>query len=307
MNLIVRSKVFRISILVAQLFIILVGCSLQSKVFPTPTNQNATLSVKTVPTVEPSVTPTTIPSLTPEIITTEYPIKQLSPEEKKRKVAEILRTNNQCTLPCLMGIKLSESSLADIKKLLYPYMGEGLITKHQSAGSFTYGSGFETSNLIRSSFKVHLSEDKTDGIDLYLGGLWRSDVKKEDWMPFTLSGVLKQLGPPSQVRFYLTLPPSDKSIQGVSINTVLYYEAMKIVVVYYGQVIEESPELQFCPMQQQPEYMVMHIGTYAEEDTIVGISLEDASSLSINDFYSIDWDNPRSCIILKKDSLKSSN
>lgn len=305
MDIVVRMKTFFINLLVMLTVVILIGCSTQS-----PTTQISTvateLSVKVVPTITPSVISTIIPSLTPETIITEYPLKQLSQEEKKRKVAELLRTNDKCTLPCFMGVELNKSSLEDIQKSFSRYMGEGLITRDQVTGNVTYGSGFETSNLIRSSFKIHLSQNKTDGIDLYLGGMWRPEVKRDDWMPYTLSGILKQLGNPSQVRFYVTMPPNEKSTPGIIINTVLYYESLNIVVIYFGQRIDESPELQFCPMQQQPEYMVMHIGTYAKEDNIVGIRLEDSSSLSINDFYNMDWDDPSVCVLLNSDVLKSS-
>lgn len=249
-------------------------------------------------------TPALLSSSTPEQVKTETPQGQLSVHEKKIAIAEMLMTNNGCTLPCFMGVEMNQSNLVDIQTIFSTYMGQGLITEYKQTNEVVYGKGFETENLIRGEFKVHLFRDKADGIDFYLGGLWRPEVKIEEWDPYTLRGVFSQLGRPSKIRLYTTGPPNETSSEGIILNYILYYEQMNTVIVYFGQKTEVEPYLQFCPMQQKPEYMEMHMGYYARNDAVVGVSLEDVSSLSLDNFYNLDWNDPNRCININMDAFK---
>jgi len=301
MNKVNQFKWFLIGILTISSLVFCVGCEVETEVVPTPTTTSR-VTYEVVPIIP---TPSLEPSKTPEPTKTEQPSKQLSEQEKKSIIADFVRTNNHCVLPCFMGVELNRSTLDDVKALFSPSMGSGLITKYQSTNETVYSSGFETKNLIRGEFKTHFAQGKTNGITLYLGGLWRPEVSMEDWDPYTIKGVFSQLGTPSQVQFYITEPPNETSIKGIIINYILYYEQINTLIIYFGERTDDTPKLRFCPMQQKPEYLNMHIGYYAKDDSIVGVSLDEVSSYSIDEFYNLDWSNPDSCINLDTNVLKS--
>ncbi len=285
-----------------------VGCTAGIEAIPTPTigsQMTPELVSPAVTSSTPSRTSSSVPSLTPEPSETPYPPSQLSKQEKKSIIANFVRTNNQCTLPCFMGVELQRSTLDEIEALFSPSMGPGLITRKQSTDEVVYGSGFETNNLIRGDFGIHLHEGKTDGIDLLLLGLWRPGVSMEDWEPYTLKGIFSQLGPPTRIVINKQGPPSESSDQGMIVHYSLIYETIDTIIAYHGQKTDDVPKYHFCPMQQKPEFIGISIGSYTKDISVTGTDLAGISKFSVKEFYNKDWSNPDTCIDLDIAVLKS--
>lgn len=302
MNKIISIRRFLKGILSAiSILVTCVGCATGIEVFPTQTtNRDSTSEIVDVP-ITPSPTPIKVPELSDTVQTPT----QLSIQEKKTIIANFVRTNNNCALPCFMGVELQQSTLEEIEKLFSPSMGSGLVTRDQSANEVIYGSGFETINLIRGDFGIHLQDGVTDGIHLYLGGMWRPEVSMEDWAPYTLKMVFSQLGPPTRIVFNKQGPPSESSDQGMIIHYSLIYEPNGTIIAYHGQKTDDVPKFHFCPMQQKPEFMGISIGSYTQDISVTGTDLEEASMYTVKGFYELDWSNPDTCIDLDTTVLKS--
>lgn len=302
MNKIICIRRFLIGILLAiSILVTCVGCATGIEILPTQTtNRQVTSEI-----IDATITPSPTPSKVPKPSDTVQTPTQLSIQEKKTIIANFVRTNNHCALPCFMGVELQRSTLDEIVALFSPSMGPGLITRNQSTNEVIYGSGFETNNLIRGDFGVHLHEGKTDGVDVYLGGLWRPEVSMEDWAPYTLKGVFSQLGPPTRIVFNKQGPPSESSDQGMIIHYSLIYEPNSTIIAYHGQKTDDVPKFHFCPMQQKPEFMGISIGSYTQDISVTGTDLEEVSMYTVKGFYELDWNNPDTCIDLNTAVLKS--
>lgn len=306
MNQINCFRRFLLGILLAVL-ILGTGCAAEAEVIPTPTASNLKTPEIAFSTDAPSPTLTPTTSMTPEPSATAQPPRQLSNQEKKAIITNLVRTNNHCTLPCFMGVEFQQATLDDLEKSFSPSMGPGLITRYPSTNEIVFSSTFETENLILGEFKIHFIQGRVDGITSHLGGLWRPEVSMEDWSPYTIKGVFSQLGPPSRILFKFHGPPNEpsESDQGIIVSYYLYYEPIDTIIAYNGQKTDDVPKFHFCPMQQKPEFIGISIGSYTKDITVTGTDLEEASTYTVKDFYNLDWSNPDTCIDLDSAVLKS--
>ncbi|WP_147239081.1 hypothetical protein [Levilinea saccharolytica] len=282
---------------------ICIGCAVGNQPMPTqpPTDGEPIKKESDVITPSLTYTPTLAPSETDEIL------RQLSKKEKETIAAKLVQTNNQCILPCLMGIKLHETTLDDAQALLAPSLGPGLVTRNEQTNEVVYNTTFETGNLILGGLSTHFSKGRADGINFQLGGLWRADVSMRAWTPYTLEGIFSQLGLPSRILFKYHGPPNEPSAseQGMIVSYYLYYESIDMIIAYNGQKTEDVPKFHFCPMQQKPEFIGISIGWYAKDIPIAGTDLQDASNYTVEDFFNLDWGNPDTCIDLDTAALKA--
>lgn len=304
MNRLVLSRRFLKNFLTAIfLFFACIGCAVGNQPMPTQPPADGEPTEKEGAVIAPLLTST--PTLAPS--ETDKNSRQLSKKEKETIAANLVQTNNQCILPCLMGIKLHETTLDDAQALLAPSLGPGLVTRNEQTNEVVYSTTFETGDLILGGLSTHFSKGRADGINYQLGRLWRADVSMKAWAPYTLEGIFSQLGPPSRILFKYHGPPNEpsESEQGMIVSYYLYYESINMIMAYNGQKTEDVPTFHFCPMQQKPEFIGISIGWYAKDIPIAGTDLQDASSYTAEDFFNLDWSNPNTCIDLDTAALKT--
>ena len=220
----------------------------------------------------------------------------MSDSEEKAITAQFLKDNGNCEVPCIFGVEPGKSTFDDVRQIIMPIFGEGLILEDENGGLSTCGFSFRTENKLGGSFVISFINDIVESIRFDLDSSNPSEISMEEWSAFTLTGVLSQYGVPSRVEFFIITNTRLGSSEYVSIWYKVYYDEFNTEALYAGPRVKATETYHLCLSEQIPD-MRLYINE-THEMIVQGVLLEEVTALNENDFYQLVMSNDRACLDL---------
>ncbi len=264
--------------------LILVGC-IEEPSTVTTTSQPASIPTNTAivmatETLLPTVTSTPIFTAIPR-----QPINTPSEKEKDKIALELLKTNNDCELPCWWGIIPNQTRWSDAEVFLKPF--SSIYERQPPNEWFVYD--------VNTSLPIEFSEvSAVRAVFAAKEGVVKEiEVDSFDINTYQLSSFIKRFGVPSQVLIstYSSDYGMPKNQVPLSIN--LYYPEKGINALYgttatvngsqiYG-CLERSPIIFLWSPQEHTRSVDYIIGW--DKHHIAYLDVEQAIGLDVQEFY----------------------
>lgn len=275
------------------LLLALAGCSPVSPtiqltpemIISAPTNLQAT------DTVAPISTPTTAVTETPSPTSTLTQFATSDPKSMEETVQPLLQDPMNCTVPCFWGITPGKTSM-DEARLFFSRLGfspyEG--TDPNSGRDF-YSIAYESSIDRDSYVTLYPSNNRVANIVVKPEISKQKEGSPREWNAYSPETLIKKYGQPSYVDFYLAWPGGG----GSEIIINMYFGTLDLIVQYTGENMlpssNHSPQL--CPLTAPFDYVRLWLGPKPPDPPLVGIPLEQATSLTMDQFTQLMLGDPQ--------------
>lgn len=233
----------------------------------------------------------------------------LGPTEGAKLVKELLATNGNCELPCWWGIHPGEP-LSDANISLF------LRAPFHSISDTRVDFGFEY-NKSRSSpgfdYSAGATAILTEGVvsQVVVGSsvldAGTSAQFAKDWQPFALHRVLTRFGMPSEVRLSANEYIPEEGAPFLFTLNVIYADK-GIAIQYSGYLQRRAGKLMLCPALSHVNDINLlltspgngaqfydHLREWPRMSIEYTSPIQDNSTLSLTDFYSMFRDSPNAC------------
>jgi hypothetical protein len=322
---------------VGLLAILAVGCISTAKEQRLPTSGISTTQMQHLETEQEMPTPTPSPGgtdvppsstpmnhqplSTPQLSATAEVLPTLAPEAASGRLQDLLRTNGDCRLPCFWDIQVGESRFQQVREVLEPMQSIstfaafseniGKIYLDDSDGDFRFltdisflAGSDQLLNLLTFHARAVVDDPETQGIiSIYdLNGF------SERIKPYTISGLLKELGKPASVQlFTFGEVPSHRYGQGHFKVLILYPQQgilarytteMKVVDgLVEGCLPAAHVEMVFLPPGDETTFFdILARKTNWSQSIDYYSHLEDVTELTLEEFRSTFSSSKEACL-----------
>ncbi len=267
----------------------LVGCaSADSTALPTIT--------KTRPPSPTVVSVTSTPSPAPTITATLTPPVALEPEQAKETIRTLLREPVDCTAPCFWGIVPGQTTLGEAKNI-FAKLRFSLEYTNTLDGKEFYDSAYDFDNGLSVSPLLAVQNNIVTTLTVYITPETQQEEVPREWSTYSPETLITRYGTPSRVDFFLgrVAPTPDYSI-------VLYFDTVDLIVEYYGyDYTFDGSFVQTCPLINQWNDVRIWMGKNPQYPPSLGVSLEEATSLTLEEFSILMTGDPQNaCLKLKE-------
>lgn len=266
-----------------------------------------TTSIRSPQSLVVTSSPTVAPAQTQTPMITPSPQPTLTKEEAQEVIGELLAKNGNCTEPCFWGFRPT----ADIKEVqllnFLTYIREKPeIIKQSGYTQYIASISYKERVAVSATFTFDEKSHSLLSIHATIGGLcYYPEITYADWEAFRPDNILRTYGKPSSVEFFLSYPTEPTTDQTIGYDFRFRYESENFVIHYTGQRTINNPQLYICPIK---DVGISSIDLYLGENTKIkptnGKSLQDVSSVSIDDFYDTMIGNANdACIYLDRSAF----
>jgi hypothetical protein len=292
---------------------------------PTATILANPLATSTASQIVSNATPTMVvtyaPTSTKETILIPDPsatvrvIPTLAVEDARSRLIDLLANNGGCRLPCLWGITPGSTTAQEAGSILAPLssLSDFNVFKSES-GAINLNAGLKDDQLLNIAISYLANQDKVYGInfeardmkklvDEQSGEYSYQDVFDSSYFGekldfYMLHQVLATQGRPSSVLLFTWGKiPTPRYGQG-NFRLILLYPEQGIAVQYTTEMRVVDKNVEGCPANAHVEMSLFPAGNAAAFDEYLAPtdwkgrigyykSLEEVTSLSIDDFYEI--------------------
>lgn len=259
--------------------VLFLGCSTNSTL---DMKTNTAMPVINTASETPSITlvPTLAPTQTPAETATPFPI--LSPEEREKLIAELIRTNGDCSTPCFWGISPYISDYNNSVLFLKSLGHKGLEKTEDSTRYYNVSYSFKDETSV-INIVLHGKNDKVEGIEAIVEGLNNENISSLDWSALRPDMIIKSYGTPSNIFVGFREGPDGR----ISYKLLFSYDVSKLSIMYDPIDAGTLPAntLHTCPLKERN---IRRLSIWLGE-TSVGfldgmISIEKTSLLSLEEF-----------------------
>jgi hypothetical protein len=295
-------KIISMIIVFILLIFVLIGCSLVYQIinptqieppstYPPITTALPTIVIAPKNTIIQQSTLTNIPTLT---IT---PINTLEPEVANEKIKNFLTEPIDCTAPCFWGITPGQTTAEEARNI-FKYFGLQ-VSSIPYAGKIYDSIDYNLTSGLSLSVTLTIKDDIVENIQIKITPEeQKTDIPKE-WLAYSPETLIKRYGQPSRIDFLADWGPRPL------FSMQMYYDEEDLIIQYTGFDLLEGDQkssLQFCPLTAQFDGVWLWVGKNPHNPPGKGVSLEDATSLTLEDFSKIMTGNPdNACIQINGD------
>jgi hypothetical protein len=283
------------------LILVLVGCAPVS-----PTTQQTETVRSLYPTMLPSTNAATLAwTPTPFVIETLIPATTqtlqvtLQPKSVKETIQPLLLDPFNCTDPCFLGITPGKTSLDEVSAFF-----SSLGFKHKegndpNSGKTFYSVSYEEITGRNSDVTFYSSNNWVENIEI------RPEITKQkagsprEWITYSPETMIKKYGKPSRVEFAL-----DLGQENITLSMIMYFDSINLITLYSGYEEANLFSSQFCPLAFPFDYVNILMGTNSPDSPQFStISLEEATSLTVDQFSQLMLEDPQNACFTLKDTV----
>jgi len=270
--------------------IVLTGC--MSKSLPPTPAQAATQTLS--PTQVP-LTATSIPS--PTQTATLTPPATLEPEQAQETIQALLREPVDCDAPCFWGIMPGQTTLGEAVNI---FTRLGLQVKYTNARDHkkSYEIGYEFDSSLSTLSLLTTQNDIVENLRVYITPEKQMAGVPRMWSAYSPEFLINRYGLPSNVDFKTDWGPRTFFAMD------MYFDKMDLIVEYSGYgIIDEK--LNICPLTFQFDSVQIWMGKNPVNPPSSGILLEEAASMTMEEFSELIAGNPnKACFNLKVEMFR---
>jgi len=218
------------------------------------------------------------PTFTPTATVTPTLPATLEPEQAKETIRTLLQEPVDCEAPCFWGILPGKTTLEEATNT-FVHLGLGLKFTTTLDDKDFYATIYNLGNGIEVSPVIEIQNNIVKGFDVGINDT-SPEGSPRKWSAYSLETLISRYGLPSRVDFALEWGPRS------FVDMVMYFENAELIVEYTGYDImggtRESPQI--CPLTDQFDSVRLWIGHDPQYPPPSGIPLEDATSLTMEEF-----------------------
>ena len=267
------------------------------------------LTIKPIPTVEQHSSPTSFISLTPTSIpltstlmslpkptVTLTPPATLEPEQANDAISTLLQESGDCLAPCFWGIIPGRTTFGDAENI-FTHLGIELQHTNTQDNKDFYASIYDFDNGVRISPILTIQNDIVKNLRIGITPETQKVGVLRKWLAYSPETLIKQYGPPSKVTFEVG--------RGSYVNygMVMNFDTIDLIVEYGGSNVGfKNKSFSICPVTDQSDGIRIWMGKNPDDPPAYGISLEDATSLTLEKFSNLMTGPPKkACLNLKEE------
>lgn len=282
---------------------LLISSCVTNSSLPLPTDQltasTTHLETPSVSPTKPEATQTNVP--TPSLIPTLTPPVTLEPEKAADEIKRLISEKPDCQAPCLWGIVPEQTTQGEAFNF---FTGLGFpMTPGASNGVYSSTPGFDN---LWVKIKLYVQDQVVRGVWARLDlSNYDGPVKPRPWAGFSPDTVLLQYGKPSRVEFALYHPTEPGDATGkVWYEMVIWFDEKKVIADYFDGETRAGSVVRVCPLTDRFGSVDIRIGENPNAPLPKKVLLENATSLTIDQFYElmIQKDGPK-CLDLKLEAF----
>lgn len=262
--------------------VILVGCI--------PSKPTAMPIVGTLSSTFPELaTSTRLPTLSvPATQTaTVTPAITLEPLRAEKTITALLRRPMDCSTSCFWGIMPGQSTISEARNNL---ISLGFQTKDDR----TFEYKLNESLLIRVVLRVQ-ADSVVENLVVNLVPEAPQARTSEYWSTYSPKLLMEAFGTPSRIDLWLEWGPRPL------FNMAMYFDDADLIVEYTGHNIipKQKGSPRVCPLKDQYEIIRIWMGKNGINTPPAGVSLEKATSLTLDGFTTLMKENPdQACLVV---------
>jgi hypothetical protein len=266
----------------------------------TSPTQSALPAQSSTPSQVPSATQTLIPptsTVTPlPTIPTLMSLPTLNSDQAKETIQALLKESADCLAPCFWGITPSKTTLEEAKQNLAhlgirPQYTNTLDNKEYYDSSYTFDYGLSISLLLATKDGVVQNLVVNITPELQQTGVPRG------WLAYSPETLIARYGIPSQAGIVVDTGPRTFFAMDI------YFDKFDLVIQYAGYGLVAS-DTRICPLIEQFESVRVWLGKNPENPPGKAVPLEEATSLTMEEFSALMADSPeKACFNLKAEAF----
>ena len=265
------------------------GCGSGKEISPMPTN-TAVPSLTSIVTISTLVfTPRPSPT------TTLTPLATLEPKQANETIKTLLQEPVDCSAPCFWGIIPGRTTLDEAKNVFHRL---GLQTKSIAyEGKEFYGTEYDFDSGVSILVNLTTQDKVVENLRVDINPETQKAGVPREWRAYSPETLMKRYGAPSRVEFFVG------RVAVISYTMIVYFDKLDLIVEYGGYNVGVGTEKSFrvCPLVDQQDSIRIWLGANPENPPGTAISLEKATSMTLEDFSKLMTGNPNTaCLDLKE-------
>lgn len=248
-----------------------------------------------LPTV--TVISTAVSTPTAPIAFTLTPPIALEPHQASDAIRDFFQEPTNCSAPCFWGIIPGQTKIDDAKNIFFELGLEIIHTpldgKDLYGVEYFFGNGFSSIVLVEEDGIVSTLETSILPNEQESAGL-------REWLAYSPETLINQYGTPSRVDFFV-----GRAAPTPLHSMIMYFDTLDLIVEYSGaDIVMDMSTLKVCPLVSQVDSVRLWIGRNPQYLPPAGVPLEDASSLTLEEFSELMFGDPiDACFNLKAEKF----
>jgi hypothetical protein len=275
--------------------------SIETKVFtpspipPTITNSPSLIAI--LPTITPSFTPSPFPTPT-ETMTLPA---TLEPAQASDKIKNLTQGSEDCAAPCFWGITPGKTTTGEAKNI-FTHLGLQMGDANSLSGKQYYGVMYTNKKDIDIYPILTIQNDIVLNLEVKINIFTYKIGVSRGLSAYSPQTLIKRYGMPSRVDFGADWGPVP------FFAMQMYFDSKDLIVQYTGTDIiprQHHSSSQVCPMTAHFETVWLWMGKNPKDPPGEALGLENATSLTMEDFSKLMTGNPNhACFIFKGDAFQ---
>ncbi len=284
------------SIFVVLAAVILVSCDTRTLATSIKPTLSSTIAISSSSSDTPSPTTTASSTLTPEPTVTSTFVSTLLPQLGDTELRQILQNDNECKLPCFLGIVPEKTTFAEFQNIFFHF---GLPVKDYEGKGTAYFVSHYPDREVPPEANYFVQDNLVKSIKIYI-----DQSNQFEWSIYSPSALLKRYGVPSRVSFDISvihepIPTPWKGWYGMTI----YYSDIDFIIEYDGAEVRLGKQITVCPNKDEFEGARAWLGKNPNHPPFVNALLEQATSLTLEKFTDFLLQGPGACFQLNADKI----
>lgn len=276
------------SYLILILAICLASCA--PDVITTPTNAGSPSLTFISPTFTSTPTETSTPTLPPT----------LTPLQANEKIRAYMQEVVDCPAPCFWGIAPGQTQFAEATNI-FSFLGLQLEQTNARDNQKFYAANYHPEEGLEISIILTVQDSIIKALDVGMNIPSETGVSRK-WSAYSPETLTRRYGAPSRVEFSL-----GRAAPNPSHSMILYFENVDMIILYLGQwdgFLKNSDTLELCPLTNEVDFIKIWMGNEPRYPPPPNVPLEEATSLTIEEFSKLLTGDPdKACFSLKDEAF----
>lgn len=225
------------------------------------------------------------------------PENTLEPEKVKEMIKTLMSEPIDCPAPCFWGIRPGKTTSEDAEKI-FSHLGLEM-ARGTSSGNDIAGIHYKLDNNLSLIVELILHNNIVENLQIKISPGNQNTSNPRNWLAYSPETLIKQYGIPSRIDFLADWGPRPL------FSMQMYFDEEDLIIQYTGFNLLEGDQkssLQFCPLTTQFDGVWLWMGKNPHNPPVKGVSLQDVTSLTLENFSKKMTGNPDdACIQINGD------
>jgi hypothetical protein len=237
----------------------------------------------------------------PLLTATLTPPATLIPINAKATINASMQELVDCSAPCFWGITPGQTTLGEALNI-FTQLGLSILTNTEDNKTY-YGVRYEFTNGSSLGVSPIVNNDLITSLVIDITPEERNVGTPKGWITYSPETLIKRYGLPDRVDFYVGYPRDLDPTPTAFYYMDLYFDDKELIVEYsFPKITPPISELRVCPLTDQSDLVRIWLGKYPYYPPLGGVPLEEATSMTVEEFSALMMADPaKACFNLKSE------